>query len=252
MPAERPHLREVRTEALGAFTPDPANANRGTVRGGVLLRKSLDETGIGRSLVSDAQGRIVAGNKTLQQLLDLGVAEAIVVETDGRTPVIVRRRDFDLSDPDPDNRARRYAYLDNQAARVGVEFDPDVIREDLDRGVALEGTFTQAELDQLLDRIDVEPYHDPERPSGTSAGAPEAGSTSAPEQGGGSTAHDPGSLDFGDLDAELARLEGNQEVDIVITVPAKYADEVRQWLANGERTTAPGMGKGVLRRCGLL
>jgi len=235
-------MPEVRTEKLGAFTPDPANANRGTQRGGVLLRKSLDETGIGRSLVSDAQGRIVAGNKTLQQLLELGVGEAIVVETDGRTPVIVRRRDFDLSDPSPDNRARRYAYLDNEAALVGIEYDPAVVQEDLDRGVPIEDVFTEADLDQLLDRIEVEPYQDPARPSGTSAGVPDPGSTSAEGEG----------LDFGDLDAELARLEGNQEVDIVIRVAAKYADEVRQWLANGEATTAPGMGKGVLARCGLL
>jgi hypothetical protein len=240
-------MPEVRTEQLEAFTPDPANANRGTQRGGVLLRKSLDETGIGRSLVSDAQGRIVAGNKTLQQLLELGVAEAIVVETDGRTPVIVRRRDFDLSDPAPDNRARRYAYLDNQAALVGVEYDPAIVQEDLDRGVPVEGVFTQAELDQLLDRIEVEPYQDP-----ASAGATEPGSTSAPGATAGEGSTDAGSLDFGDLDAELARLEGNQEVDIVIRVAAKYTDEVRQWLANGEATTAPGMGKGVLRRCGLL
>ena len=235
-------MSDVRTEQLEAFTPDPDNPNRGTERGGILLRRSLDETGIGRSLVSDAHGRIVAGNKTLQQLRELGVGEAIVVETDGRTPVIVRRRDFDLADPDPNNRARRYAYLDNQAARAGIEFDPDVIREDLERGLQLEGTFTEAELDGLLDRIPVEPYQDP---AGNSTSAPGT-------SGGGPTAADADALGFGDLDAELARLEGNQEVDIVITVLAMYADQVREWLANGERTTAPGMGKGVLRRCGLL
>lgn len=260
-------MPEVRTEhsswtastgQLDAFTPDPANPNRGTERGGILLRKSLDETGIGRSLVADAQGRIVAGNKTLQQLRELGVGEAIVVETDGRTPVIVRRRDFDLADPDPDNRARRYAYLDNQAALVGIEFDPDVIREDLERGLQLEETFTQAELDQLLDRIEVEPYQDPVRTTGTAAGPTGEGRRSSPS-GEGSTSDSPAaeqgggsSLDFGDLDAELARLEGNEEVDIVITVPAIHVETVREWLANGERTTAPGMGKGVMRRCGIL
>ena len=58
--------------------------------------------------------------------------------------------------------------------------------------------------------------------------------------------------DYKDLDAELDKLEGYEEVDVNITVPAMYKAEVMDWLANGESLTAPGMGKGVLKRCGLL
>jgi len=58
--------------------------------------------------------------------------------------------------------------------------------------------------------------------------------------------------DFSDLDDELAALAGLEEIDIKITVPAMHEESVIDWLSNGEAKTAPGMGKGVLRRCGLL
>ena len=58
--------------------------------------------------------------------------------------------------------------------------------------------------------------------------------------------------DWSDLDQELEDLEGSEEVDVKITVPAMHEEAVIDWLANGESKTAPGMGKGVLRHCGLL
>ena len=58
--------------------------------------------------------------------------------------------------------------------------------------------------------------------------------------------------DYSDLDAELSALAGMEDVNVVIAVPEKHQETVKEWLANGESQTAPGMGKGVLRRCGLL
>ena len=58
--------------------------------------------------------------------------------------------------------------------------------------------------------------------------------------------------DYSDLDNQLNDLVGFDEVDIKITVASKYKDEVEEWLANGNYKTAPGFGKGVLKRCGLL
>jgi len=57
---------------------------------------------------------------------------------------------------------------------------------------------------------------------------------------------------FADLDDEAARLSGKAPNVISIEVPLEHVDEVARWLANGEAVTAPGMGKGVLKRCGLL
>jgi hypothetical protein len=58
--------------------------------------------------------------------------------------------------------------------------------------------------------------------------------------------------DYSDFEREMAEKEGLEEVRIHIVVPKKYADDVRAWLAYGEDLTGPGMGKGILRRCGLL
>ena len=43
--------------------PDTKNANKGTERGRYMVEASLRETGAGRSIVLDKDGRIIAGNK---------------------------------------------------------------------------------------------------------------------------------------------------------------------------------------------
>jgi hypothetical protein len=62
----------------------------------------------------------------------------------------------------------------------------------------------------------------------------------------------PGGKDYADLDNELEAEAGVTDTPIEIIVPASKADEVRQWLANGEPNTGPGRGIGVMKRCGLL
>jgi len=62
----------------------------------------------------------------------------------------------------------------------------------------------------------------------------------------------PKAEDYSEMDEQADTLNGYEEQDIKITVPAMHKEKVLEWLANGEQKTAPGMGKGVLRRCGLL
>ena len=57
---------------------------------------------------------------------------------------------------------------------------------------------------------------------------------------------------YADLTGQNDDLAGMEEVDIGITVPAKHRDKVVEWLANGNPKTGPGMGVGVMKRCGLL
>jgi len=59
-------------------------------------------------------------------------------------------------------------------------------------------------------------------------------------------------IDYSDFDEELEDLEGCQEENIIVTVPVKHLGAITDWLANGESKTAPGIGKGVMKRCGLL
>lgn len=74
------------------------------------------------------------------------------------------------------------------------------------------------------------------------------------------TALDPGQIedyvvgptDYGDLDKENENMAGMEGGLITIEVPEKHSDKVISWLANGEQKTQGGLGKGVMKRCGLL
>jgi len=134
--------------------PDPQNANRGTLRGRSLLEDSLRKYGAGRSIVTDRNGIILAGNKTAEVAVgELGMPTT-VVETDGRTLVVVRRTDLDL---DEGGAARELAFADNRVGELSLDWDPEVIQETLaDGAIDLTelGLFTQAELDDILAGLD--------------------------------------------------------------------------------------------------
>jgi hypothetical protein len=82
---------------LSDLTPDPRNANRGTERGRNLLKRSLQDLKAGRSILVDRNGTVIAGNKTREAAIAIGMKDAIVVETDGSQLVVVKRTDLDLS-----------------------------------------------------------------------------------------------------------------------------------------------------------
>jgi hypothetical protein len=59
--------------------------------------------------------------------------------------------------------------------------------------------------------------------------------------------------DFADLDQQLQTFAGMGDETITLVVPEKHAPAVREWLSNGEDgSTQAGLGRGVLKRCGLL
>jgi len=58
--------------------------------------------------------------------------------------------------------------------------------------------------------------------------------------------------DYSDLDAQSSKLDGYEDSTVLVVVPIKHRDAVVEWLANGEPVTGPGIGRGVLKRCGLL
>src|SRR5687767_15136053 len=91
------------------LSPDNRNANKGTPRGLQMVEDSLRTYGAGRSILADKQGRIIAGNKTLQSASDINLPIR-VIETDGKELVVVQRTDLDLNDP----KARELAIADNR------------------------------------------------------------------------------------------------------------------------------------------
>src|SRR5215475_13145092 len=95
---------------LPDLTADPQNANRGTDRGRDALAQSLRDYGAGRAVLIDRHGRIIAGNKTVEQATRLGL-RLRVVKTDGQQLIAVQRADLDLA---TDPRAKALAIADNR------------------------------------------------------------------------------------------------------------------------------------------
>lgn len=78
---------------------DDHNANKGGERGTYMIRRSLERLGAGRSILVDKNGKVIAGNKTLESAGDVGIDDVILVRTRGNQLVAVMREDLDLDDP---------------------------------------------------------------------------------------------------------------------------------------------------------
>lgn len=127
---------------LSELTPDPQNANKGTLRGRTLVERSLADCGAGRSIVVDKNGVIMADNKTAAAAKAAGLDEdVIVVPTDGSKLVVVQRTDLEHSDP----KAKELAIADNRTAEVGLEWDTDVFK-DLSKEMDLKPFFFEHEI----------------------------------------------------------------------------------------------------------
>ena len=137
----------ARQPKYDGIQPDRKNANKGTERGRYMVEASLRETGAGRSILLDKDGRIIAGNKTFEAASDIGLPVR-VVETDGTELVAVKRTDLDLDDDT--GTARKLAYYDNRTSSVDLAWDVEQILADVNAGLDLSGLWFEQELDGLL------------------------------------------------------------------------------------------------------
>ena len=118
-PAEQGN--EIKTAA--DLIQDTNNYRKHSDTNKARIKKSIDEAGLGRSVVIDADGVLVAGNG-VQQVID-GDTPVKVVETDGTELVVVKRTDLHTGDP----RRKTLALADNATAD-DVEWDFEAIAED--------------------------------------------------------------------------------------------------------------------------
>lgn len=140
-------MATTRDAKTADFVPDAHNANLGTERGRYALETSLREYGAGRSILVDKNGKVIAGNKTLEVGAEIGIDDVIVVQTDGRQIVAVQRMDLDLAQ---DEKARMLAYADNRVGELDLSFDASAILADLQSGLNLETFWFESELDDIL------------------------------------------------------------------------------------------------------
>lgn len=130
---------------LASLRPDPQNARKRTERSSALIEGSLSEFGAARSIVIDEEGKVLAGNGTVEAAASIGIEQVLIVPADGNTLVAVQRTDLD------ERQKRRYAIADNRASDLS-EWDAitlaDLIADDPD--LRLDSYFTDAELDRLM------------------------------------------------------------------------------------------------------
>ena len=156
-------MTEVKRAKLDTLTPDHANANKGTERGRYALEASLRQFGAGRSILLDKNGRIIAGNKTVETAADVGLDDVLIVQTDGKQIVAVQRTDLDIDS----EAGRGLAYADNRVGQLSLDWDAEQVLTDLNAGVDLSALFRQEELDSLLADIrppDFQPVDQSEQP----------------------------------------------------------------------------------------
>ena len=111
-----PKLKRLKVSDV---TLDEKNANRGTTRGREFIEGSLKRYGLGRSILLDKDGTVIAGNKTLEAFRAAG-KEIVVVGTQGDALIAVQREDLTINS----KKGRSLAIADNRASEIGLEWIP--------------------------------------------------------------------------------------------------------------------------------
>lgn len=110
---------------IDKLIPDNLNANKHSEYGMRLLEKSISELGLGRSIVVDKNNRIIGGNGVVETAVSLGMEDIIIVPTDGKKLVVVKREDVDLDS----EKGRSLALADNAVAKANITWDEEAIKE---------------------------------------------------------------------------------------------------------------------------
>ena len=113
--------KEIKTAA--DLKQDGNNYRKHSDTNKARIKKSIDEAGLGRSVLIDADGVLIAGNG-VQQVIDKDTPVR-VIETDGTELVVVKRTDLHTDDP----RRKTLALADN-ATSDDVEWDAAAMEAD--------------------------------------------------------------------------------------------------------------------------
>src|ERR1700693_3434871 len=141
----KPVAKKIRV--LSDLIPNDRNANRGTERGRGVIEQSLRKYGTGRSILIDKNGRIIPGNKTVENAGAAGLKDVLVVQSDGTKLIVVQRTDLDLKH---DKAAKELAIADNRAAELNLSWDPEVLAE-LGKEIDLTPFFSTKELGKAVE-----------------------------------------------------------------------------------------------------
>ena len=107
------------------FKADKRNYRKHNQNNIDLIKKSVNDVGLGRSIVIDNENEIICGNGLVSTLdKDTPVK---VIETDGSELVVVKRTDLQTDD----DKRKQLAVMDNSTSDSS-EFDFELLQEDFD------------------------------------------------------------------------------------------------------------------------
>jgi hypothetical protein len=133
---------------IGEYRPDPRNARRHNPKNVGLIERSLNEVGAGRSIVTTAEGTVIAGNATLDAAAAAGIHDAVVVRTRGDQLLVHVREDLH----DGDQRSTLLAIYDNRATDLS-EWDTEVlldIKDEFDSIPSFDHLFSDDDMRDLM------------------------------------------------------------------------------------------------------
>ena len=133
---------------MEAIIPQRKNANRHNPRGMQALENSIATDGWIGAITVAADGETFDGSARVEKTAENGMLDdAIVVDSDGTRPIVVRRVDI----PNADHpKAKRLGVAANQIPRLNLDFDPVILAE-IAGDVDLSGLFSKDELSIALE-----------------------------------------------------------------------------------------------------
>lgn len=143
---------------MSDIRPQVKNANRHTARGMQALETSLATDGWIGAITVAADGETFDGSARVEKTAENGMLEdAIVVDSDGTRPIVVRRTDIPSA---TDERAVRLGIAANRVASLNLEWEPDILAGIADAGVDLSALFTADEWAEVAMPGMTEPEED--------------------------------------------------------------------------------------------
>ena len=134
---------------LTDLTPDNKNFNKGSEFGNSLIEKSFRKFGAGRSILIDKHNRIIAGNKSVENAMAIGMEDVQIVESDGTKIIAVKRTDIDLDSIE----GREMALADNASAKANIVFDAELIEAEVGEAICEEWGVAEKEIEPSFDDL---------------------------------------------------------------------------------------------------
>lgn len=133
---------EIKT--LADLKPDKQNARKHNPRNIGMIAKAIGEVGVGRSIVIDEEGNILAGNGTVEALAECGITDVRVIKANGNEIIAVQRYGM------TEEQKKKLALYDNRTAEL-ADWDAEVLREiNVEMPGLLDNLFMPVELDDIL------------------------------------------------------------------------------------------------------